>query len=226
MSIKIKRERKKYTITVKAKSKINSKLLDWVIAYKDIFGLFIYSYKTEVNESVLVFSRRPSDWDSECQFEMEKKIVNKNDIEFEITEAFREFEYERIKKFNNITEGLDYKVEKTMIRKVPGYIVEAVTDELLRSRIFSEMEKMLNSGMFKIYGLRHIENDWSKPYTIEDNVLFNRFGWFITTDEKDILKDKKDRTLVLSKKNMKSMNERVNFFDIYNGVVKDGEDNS
>lgn len=70
---------------------------------------------------------------------------------------------------------------KGKVRGVDGYIVEALTGNS-RETFLNVLDKKIDEGKIKLYYLRHSENDWSKPITIEDIVLFNRFGWFITTD--------------------------------------------
>lgn len=72
-----------------------------------------------------------------------------------------------------------------IIRKCKGFVIEVVTVEPKRTRIFNTIKLLLANG-YNVYTLLHSENDMSKPTYITDSYksgIVNRFGWFITKDE-------------------------------------------
>lgn len=78
------------------------------------------------------------------------------------------------------------------LRKCNGIIIETLTSTEERKMIFDYLEDFKNKG-YHIYGLLHLENDWSKPsYIRNGDVLVNRFGWFITKDKMEF----KDDTII------------------------------
>ena len=104
---------------------------------------------------------------------------------------------------------------KGKVRGVDGYIVEALTGNS-RETFLNVLDKKINEGKIKLYYLRHSENDWSKPITIENIVLFNRFGWFITSANSDEILSKKKSFYRLTKKNYEVLSkDDENIFDVF-----------
>ena len=86
------------------------------------------------------------------------------------------------------------------IRKCKGICVESLTSENTRKALQELLDWFYynEDDKYYIYGLRHIENDWSTPrFICENNVFINKFGWFITRDKMGF--NKTDDVMLTSK---------------------------
>ena len=117
---------------------------------------------------------------------------------------------------------LYYPCKYAEIRGVYGYIIESLVKDTREDMLY-QMSKLKSEKKIRVYGLRH-NGDCTKPSVIEENVVSNRYGWFVTDyKSKNILSDKK-KSYKLSKKNYKPMTEEdSNVFDFFSNYDNDEE---
>ena len=107
-----------------------------------------------------------------------------------------------------------YPCKKAKIRGVSGYVVESLAEKS-RSDMLYYMTKLMDSEKISVYGLRH-DKDFTKPTKIERSVVFNRFGWFITSANSDEILSKKKSFYRLTKKNYEVLSkDDENIFDVF-----------
>lgn len=147
----------------------------------------------------------------------EKKTFNESDFNFYLMSCMTNFIFTCKQKFENrMNEPSSrfYPCKKAKIRGISGYVVESLP-ESSRSDMLYYMTKLMDSEKISVYGLRH-DKDFTKPTTIERSVVFNRFGWFITSANSDEILSKKKSFYRLTKKNYEVLSkDDENIFDVF-----------
>lgn len=107
-----------------------------------------------------------------------------------------------------------------------GYIVECTTGserpfvlDILRKL---DIERNPSNEGFFIYGLRHLDNDWSFPISISKTILVNRFAWFLSYSEIKELELSSEIDIVMygENNNIIFSNEIARFYNFYNDLSK------
>ena len=194
----------------------------------DTLNLYVENGTSDVSYGQVIF--HPSSQSStfcysilqtESTFEFEdyyeKKSFTENDFNFYLLTCLTNFISTCKQKFENRMNEPGYRFypcKKAKIRGVSGYVVESLAEKS-RSDMLYYMTKLMDSEKISVYGLRH-DKDFTKPTTIERSVVFNRFGWFITSANSDEILSKKKSFYRLTKKNYEVLSkDDENIFDVF-----------
>ena len=119
-----------------------------------------------------------------------------------------------------IEKGMKYTLcVPAEIRKCKGIVIETLTSAVERKNMIATIKELESRG-YHIYGLRHPDNDMSKPASVKSqSVLVNRFGWFITKDE---MKFNKSNEVMINRRNAvyysTSRNEWCDYFWLVDAI--------
>lgn len=200
----------------------------------DTLNLYVENGTSDISYAQIIF--RPYIQEStfseplmytESNFEFEeyylKNDFTETDFHFYLLTCLTKFADSCKKQFLNhdITNSIRfYPARRAKIRGVSGYVIESLAIETRNDMLYN-ITKLSLEDKIKVYGLRH-GKDVSKPTTIENSVLYSRFGWFITKSASENILSKKKQEYRLTKKNYEELSKiDENIFDFFDEMNKE-----